>query len=111
VAYQDAGLSVGYGTINHGGNSGYQAINLAYMLGAARIVLLGFDMQATGGKTHWHGDHPAGLGNPSDFSGMIKAFDALAEDLKMMGVKVINSTTTTALRCFERMPLDLAYDH
>ena len=47
----------------HHGNSGAAAVSLAYMFGAARIYLLGYDCQRTGGKAHWHGDHPKGLGN------------------------------------------------
>ena len=35
-----------------GGNSGYQALNLAYHLGATRMLLLGYDMQATNGLVH-----------------------------------------------------------
>jgi hypothetical protein len=32
-------------------------------------------------------------------------FDALARDLRAEGMRVINATWETALRCFERMPL------
>jgi len=91
-----------YGYIASGGNSGYQAINLAYMLGAERIILLGFDMQKTGGKAHWHGDHIAGLGNAENVSGWVKNFDALAKDLELLGVEVINCSRETALKCFKR---------
>jgi hypothetical protein len=39
-------------SLAHGGNGGYQAINLAYLAGAARIVLLGYDMKhRAAGKT------------------------------------------------------------
>lgn len=42
----------------HGWDSGTQAVNLAYHLGAKRIVLFGFDMTpAADGKTQWHNDH------------------------------------------------------
>lgn len=37
-------------------NSGLSAIGLAVVLGASRIVLLGFDGQAVNGSTHWHND-------------------------------------------------------
>jgi hypothetical protein len=33
------------GTLAHGGNGGYQAINLAALAGAERIILLGYDMK------------------------------------------------------------------
>lgn len=98
---------LGRDVVHTGNNSGYQAINLAYLHGATTIVLVGYDMQHTGGKRHWHGDHPAGLGNFSP--GMPELcrpkFQGLARDLDEEGVRVINCTRATALTCFQRMPL------
>lgn len=102
------GLSKQRGVIHQGGNSGYQAIGLAVDQGAERIVLLGFDMQNTDGRTHWHGDHPLGLRNASPFASWIGNFVKLAEDLRAAEVEVVNATRQTALACFERMPLDKA---
>jgi hypothetical protein len=39
-------------------NSGIRAIELAFKLGAERVLLLGYDCTVTNG-THWHGDHPS----------------------------------------------------
>lgn len=91
--------------LNTGGNSGYQAINLAYHFGARRIILLGYDMQHTGGRRHWHEDYPAG-GNAAPVESWRKRFEPLARDLRNDGVTVINATRVTALECFERMPLE-----
>lgn len=44
-------------------NSGLRAIELAFKLGAERVLLLGYDCTVTGG-THWHGDH-TGTKNPT----------------------------------------------
>ena len=101
-----AGLCREPGAINTGQNGGYQAINLAYHLGAKRIGLLGYDMQHTDGRHHWFGDHPAGLPNPSPVSEWIKNFTPLASDLDAEGIEVINCTRETALRCFPRMGLE-----
>ena len=38
-------------------NSGLRAIELAFELGADRVLLLGYDCTVQGG-THWHGNHP-----------------------------------------------------
>lgn len=95
-------------TINGGGNSGYQGIHLAATFGASRIVLLGFDMQRTGGKEHWHGKHEGGLPNGNGFAVWIRAMQSLADDLAEMGVDVINCSRVTALRCFRRLPLEEA---
>jgi len=54
----ETGLSTNPEKLHQGSNSGIQAINLAYHLGAREIILLGYDMQPTGGKSHWFGDHP-----------------------------------------------------
>ena len=90
--------------VNAGGNSGFQAINLAYHLGATRIILLGYDMQ---GNTHWHGAHPAGLNNGhSHYADWRSRLGELAKDLEAEGVEVINATRDTALTCFRRVVLE-----
>jgi len=94
--------------INSGNNSGYQAINLAYHMGAKNIFLVGFDMK-NGGK-HWHGCHPDDWGNSEDASGWAKNFDKLAEDLDFMGVNVVNCTVDTALTCFKQDTIEGAFN-
>lgn len=92
---------LGKDCIHQGGNSGYQAINLAYLWGAKTIVLLGFDMSPDGHKTHWHEPHANGVNSP--YETWVKRFDALAADLEREGVRVLNASRRTALRCFERI--------
>lgn len=96
----DLGFCAEPDTINGGGNSGYQAIHLAATFGAKRIVLLGFDMQRTGGKEHWHGKHEGSLPNGAGFVAWMKSLGDLAKDLRHMGVEVVNCSRTTALRHF-----------
>ena len=96
------------GIIHTGGNGGYQAINLAYLLGAKKIILLGFDMQRTEKKSHWHGDHPRNLNRTSDMNGWIKNFCRLALDLRDESIKVINASRETALNCFEKNTIEEA---
>lgn len=96
------GLCTKPGKIHQGRNSGFQAINLAYHFGVSRIVLLGYDMQHTGGATHWHGDHPPGLTNAENINEWLPGFGLLADGLKVAGVEVINCTRETALTCFQR---------
>ncbi len=97
-----AGLCRTPGVLHQGLNSGYQAMNLAYHLGATRMALLGYDMQRTGGRSHWFGDHPAGLQVPSPYLEFAARFPALADDLRSEGVQVINCSRETALACFPR---------
>lgn len=92
---------LGLEQVHTGGNGGYQAINWAYLQGATKIVMLGFDMHGT----HWHGKHKRGLGNVHNFKAWIPAFGRLAKDLERQGVDVINCTPGTALHCFKKQDL------
>ena len=94
------------GYIGSGGNSGFQAIGLAYQLGAARIILVGYDMQYTKGLTHRFGDHPRPLSNFVGANNMVKKFGPLADGLRRAGVPTTNCTLETALTCFERANLE-----
>jgi hypothetical protein len=95
--------------IHWGGNSGFQAINLAYLWGAKRIILLGFDMQVSpAGDSHWFGEHPKHQGflNPTKFNSWIRHLETLGRDLSDAGIDVFNATRQTALTCFPLIPID-----
>lgn len=89
--------------LRNGRNGGYQAINLAYHLGAKRILLLGYDMQRKHGKEHWHGDHPNVTHSP--YVSFRQSFTTLIEPLRELGIEVINCTPDSALPCFPYRPL------
>jgi hypothetical protein len=104
IRSEDApGLSRDPEVIHQGANSGIQAINLACHFGAKRIVLLGFDMQHTGGRAHWHADHPNA--DAPQFHRLLPLFEAVAADAREMGIEILNATRETGLRCFPRAPL------
>lgn len=86
-----------------GRNSGYQAINLAVLFGAARILLLGYDMARKDGKAHWFGNHPDHQDSP--YHTFIEKFNAVAPVLHALGVEVLNCSRESALTCFPRVPL------
>jgi hypothetical protein len=90
---------LGRGILHHNENSGAQAIGLAYLLGAEKIILIGFEMQNTGGRSHWFGDHPTQLCN-GNYASYIRSFTQLASELKAEGVDVVNCSTNTALKQF-----------
>jgi hypothetical protein len=87
-----------------GHNSGYQAINLAVHLGAARIVLLGYDMQPQGVTHHWFGAHAYNKKHPP-YKVFLAHFPYLVAPLQQLGVSVINATRRTVLETFPRQPL------
>lgn len=100
------GFSTDQRHLHYGGNSGFQAVNLAILKGATAIVLAGFDMRRAGGKVHFFGDHPAGLRNNDQFDGFIKAF----EQANPPPVPIINGTPDSAMKCYERLTLWDALD-
>jgi hypothetical protein len=87
-------------------NSGAGAMSAAIHAGAARLVLLGYDCQHTGGKSHWHGDHPIGLGNAGRVEAWHGEFANLGIDHPQ--VEILNATRETALECFKRVDLGSA---
>lgn len=93
-------------TLSTGMNSGYQAVNLAHLAGAARAVLLGYSMKrlAGSGAMHWFGDHPIKTGEPV-LTSMLTCYRTLAKALPRV-FEVINATRDTALDCFPRRSLE-----
>lgn len=85
------------------GNSGGGCIQTADAGGVRRIILLGYDCQHTGGKAHWHGDHPRNLGNAKSVNKWAQAFGALSREVR---AEVINCTRETALRCWSQADLE-----
>lgn len=104
------GLCRERGFVHTGGNSGFQAVNLAWHFGARRIVLLGFDMHRKNGG-HWHGEHHDTRGRPmlsapsTHITIWRNEFDAMAFDLRAEKVEVLNATEGSALTCFPKVDL------
>lgn len=97
---------IGSGELHTGGNSGFMGLNLAFLFGARRIILLGFDVQdGPKGQKHFDGAHPAPLVQAMPFGEWIKRFNDAAPDVKKHGVEVINCTRVTALTCFPKRDL------
>jgi hypothetical protein len=86
--------------LGHGNNSGFGALNLALVLGANPIYLLGFDMKHEKTKTHYHAGHPLPQ-SPSQVAGFIQPFDRSADEIKKRGIRVVNLNRGSALRSFE----------
>lgn len=92
---------LGHDHIHNNGNSGMQAINLAFLFGARRILLLGFDMKlGPNGERHHHPDHPAPLIQNQTFEEWLHKGKKFADDLKAAGCEVINCTPGSAWKDF-----------
>lgn len=92
-------------TICYGGNSGFQAVNLAILFGAARVVLVAFDMREVKGKNHFFGNHKKPLRVGACFRTWVLKFCEAAEHLPK-GVQVFNATDGSAIRCFPFVNLE-----
>jgi hypothetical protein len=94
------------GVIGAGGSSGFQALNLAIQFGSRDIALVGFDARVDQG-THWHGDHPSPLLNPSALTAQIwaKHLDAAAPTLLAREIRVVNLSPVSKLTAFPKMDL------
>lgn len=84
-----------------GGNSGYAALNLAGMLGANPIYLLGYDMKNDPkGKPNFHDGYPASSSDPV-IRHWRENFEQIAGEYANANIRVINLNPDSALRCFE----------
>ena len=81
---------------------GSSAVNLAFLLGANPIVLLGFDMR----PGNWHDNHqkPPLQGQHRDK--FIPAMESMATQLLKFGTTVLNASPRSALRCFPFADID-----
>lgn len=98
-----------FGAIGSGGNSGFQALNLAVQFGCRSVVLAGYDMHDRAG-IHWHGKHDGNLRNPTrtSLARWRGVFDSQAEALRRMGVTVLNASPDSALTAFPKMTFKAA---
>src|SRR5262245_24717747 len=95
--------------IGAGGNSGFQAANLAVQFGATGILLVGIDCNLEHGE-HWHGRHPAQMNNPaqSNVKRWRGAWEGAAGALQALGVDVVNCSPISALQNYPKMTIDEA---
>jgi hypothetical protein len=92
------------GVIGSGGNSGFQALNIVAQFGAARILLIGFDVSGRSGA-HWYGrNNWMGANNPTEdnFHRWRRAFIFGARRLEQLGVEVVNCSAFSEMTCFPR---------
>lgn len=114
------GLSNDPELVHHGHGSGYSLLNLAYLMGAARIVLLGYDLQYSAdyngaarhvgsGPRHYFGEYPEPLRHwPSvrvQRGVHVELLDLYQSVADQGAVEIVNCTPGSALRCFPTMDI------
>lgn len=99
------GLDTRNGYLKNGGNSGYAAINLAYHLGAKRIILMGYDMKFTKGKSHFHEGY---LSKQSDkvYKRFIEPFNSLSLLAEQLHLPIYNTSLNSDLPYFKKIPIE-----
>lgn len=89
-------------------NTGAASANLAFILGAETVYLLGMDMgYGENGNTHWHPlELPAA--KPSVFDKFIQGFHRVAEALEATfpNTRIVNVTDGSRLTCFPKQTLE-----
>lgn len=85
-------------------NTGFAAINLAILLGASKIYLLGFDMKMAGGKHNWHDgrkDRSGGI----VYQKFLKSVPYILKDKKnrFPNVEIYNITDDSELNAFPKI--------
>lgn len=92
-----------------GKNSGLAAINCAWLMGAKRAVLLGFDMRPVEGRNNYHSTHPVS-GKPNYTHRYVQIFipeiAKASAFIEKVGFVVINATPNSALTCFPKRSLE-----
>lgn len=106
------GLSFDWDDVCVGADSGYYAIAIAVLLGAKKIILLGYDMgHGADGKTHFFGDHPSNLRNNSPYHLFIERYETIPRWCAENDVQIFNSSRQTRLGCFNKANVRDAYNN
>lgn len=107
---QDGEISTDPLLLTTGRNSGFQALNLAILAGARRILLLGYDgAPGADGRAHWHGEHPE-VALASQYEAFRRSFSAAERSIEAVGVTVINCSPGSAINSFPKSALEDALE-
>jgi len=99
ICYHDGYLAVP----DSGKNAGATAINLAILMGAKKVVLIGYDMKVKQGRHNYHNYHNH---TPRDdvYNKFFVHFKKIKEELPE-GIEIINATPDSALSLFPKVSL------
>lgn len=94
------------GLVRRGRSSGHTAVALAIAMGAARVVLLGFDMRSDDeGRTHYH-DRYERRTAPEQLVIFQQHFAGWRDEAGAIGVSIVNATPGSALTEFPMVDIN-----
>lgn len=91
--------SLGWGT-----NTGCSAINLALIMGAKRVLLLGFDASGTFHQQNWHDEYCKNGFTTEKYLEFIGGHRAIAQALPIVfpGCEIVNLNPESAIECYPK---------
>lgn len=89
------------------GNSGATLLHIALHTDPDEIYLFGYDLKVTD-KTHYHGDHPAPLGNCNRIEHWQDDFDRVFEknEKQILKINIVNVNENSALNLFNEISFE-----
>lgn len=90
------GIETREGYIAWNRSSGSSAINLAYHLGAKKIVLFGFDMRLVDGQKNWM-PHPRERTKENPYIRFAEPFKKIMRDAKDLNIEIVNASPDSGL--------------
>ena len=116
----ERGLSTNPMVVHHGHGSGYTMVNLAFLQGAERIILLGYDLkyapdydgrsrQVGSSPRHYFGEYPSSMQHWPSVQvkdGIhVELLDLYRSVAEQGAVEIINATPGSAIDCFPRVDI------
>jgi hypothetical protein len=92
--------------IRQGRSSGHTAVAVAIALGAARVVLLGYDMRVVDGREHCHSEYTGERDLEQYAREFVPAFEGWNVAAALAGVEILNCTPGSAVTEFPFADLD-----
>jgi hypothetical protein len=92
--------------VHTGKNSGYQVMNAVVLAGANPILLVAYDMRFHGQRTHSHNGHRDRTAEAAYTTDYARQFNTAEHQLNALGVRVINCTPGSRIRCFPTSTLE-----
>lgn len=92
--------------IQQGRSSGHTAVSLAIGLGAAKVILLGYDMRVVDGREHHHAEYTGPRDLDQYRRDFVPAFNGWNAAALEVGVEITNATPLSAVHEFPMASLD-----